>query len=169
MTSPKSGTKTSQSGAKVQGGLAEAASDTFSKAAELGHAAAGQAKHAAAETMASVTDQMRLVMDQQVESGTGVALNVAHSIKCAADDLDRTAPQLAGVVHACADALENYADNLSEQSAEDVWRDAQTFARKQPALVFGLAALAGFLAYRTVQSGLTVKSPPIQPGPRGKR
>jgi hypothetical protein len=37
-------------------------------------------------------------------------------------------------------------------TAEDLWDTAVDLTRRQPALVFGLASLAGFLAYRTIKN-----------------
>jgi hypothetical protein len=41
---------------------------------------------------------------------------------------------------------------------------ASDFTRRQPAVVFGLAAVAGFLALRTLKLTQPVASPSIQPG-----
>ena len=42
--------------------------------------------------------------------------------------------------------------NRGGQSVEDVVRSASDFARRQPAIVFGFAALAGFMMFRTMQA-----------------
>jgi hypothetical protein len=44
-----------------------------------------------------------------------------------------------------------------------MWQTAADFTRRQPALVFGLAALAGFFAIRTLKSSPSISAPPIQP------
>jgi hypothetical protein len=41
---------------------------------------------------------------------------------------------------------------MKGKTAEDLWDSAVDFTRRQPGLVFGLASLAGFLAYRTIKS-----------------
>jgi cytochrome c2 len=169
INNPSSSQKQSQAGSKAKGGPSGSAgdrygTDPYGKAADWGHAAAGQAKQAASTAASKVGSQVRGVMDRQVEAGAGIAQDVVHSIRCAAEDLDKNAPQLAGVVRAVADTAGSYADGLKGRSAQDLWREAQSFTRKQPALVFGFAAFAGFLAYRMVQSGITVQAPPTQPG-----
>ena len=43
---------------------------------------------------------------------------------------------------------------MRDQSVEDFWRSASDFTRKQPAVVFGLASLAGFLLFRVLKADL---------------
>jgi len=74
---------------------------------------------------------------------------------------------MAKLVQSVADRADAYSDQLREQSVEDVLRAASQFTRRQPALVFGLAALAGFFAWRVVKAAPSgshsVSSPSIQP------
>jgi hypothetical protein len=95
---------------------------------------------------------MQGVLDQQVVKGAKMMSNVANSTRRAADELQTDAPQLAGLVRGMADRLQDYSRNLENQSAADMYRAASDFTRQQPAVVFGLAALAGFLALRTLRS-----------------
>ena len=60
-----------------------------------------------------------------------------------------------------ATRLDNYANAVKGKTAEEVWDTAVDFTRRQPALVFGLASLAGFLAYRTFKNTQS-SSPGIQ-------
>ena len=100
----------------------------------------------------NLTSQMQGVLDQQVVKGAKMMSNVANSTRRAADELQTDAPQLAGLVRGMADRLQDYSRNLENQSAADMYRAASDFTRQQPAVVFGLAALAGFLALRTFRS-----------------
>jgi hypothetical protein len=72
---------------------------------------------------------------------------------------------LAGLVRGFAHNVDHYADRLEDQTVEQLAKNASDFTRQQPALMFGLAALAGFFAFRTFKSASasSVASPPIQP------
>jgi hypothetical protein len=61
--------------------------------------------------------------------------------------------------------VDHYADRLEDQTVEQLAKSASDLTRRQPALMFGLAALAGFFAFRTFKStsASSVASPPIQP------
>jgi hypothetical protein len=141
-----------------------AAGDAFSSATSIASDAADKAKQAASETAATVTGQVKALLDNQVSSGADMVGHVAGAVKRAAQELDRDAPQLAGLVRTAADRMDNYAGGLRDQSVDQLVRAASDFTRRQPAMVFGLAALAGFFALRTLKSPpSSVESPPIQP------
>ena len=148
---------------------AQAASDAYSTASAMAGEAASKAKQAASDTASTVTQQVKQFLDGQVGTGADMVGHFASSVKRAADELDRQAPQLAGFVRTVADRVDGYADDLRDQSVDQLLRSASDLTRRQPALVFGLAALAGFFALRTLKATTpsSVASPPIQPGHHG--
>ena len=118
---------------------------------------------------ATVTDQVKQLLDRQVDSGADMMGQVAGAVKRAAQELDRDAPQVAGMVRTAAEQMNGYADGLRDQSVEQLMRAASDFTRRQPAAVFGLAALAGFFVLRTLKSTpSSVPSPAIQPPDYGR-
>ena len=143
--------------------VSEAARRAFEQASEAAQDAGAKAKQAASETAATMTSQVKDMLDQQIGSGAGMARQFAGSIRGAADDLNRQSPLVAGFVRTFADRVDYYAEDLQNQTTEQLTRAAADFTRKQPALVFGLAALTGFLMFRTFKNTGTVNSPPIQP------
>jgi hypothetical protein len=126
--------------------------DAADKAASLGRRAAESARETATEAASSVRSEVSRMLDRQVEQGAAYLGHAASSIRSAADDLSRNAPPLAGLADTVANKLDAYAENVQGKTAEELWDDAVDFTRRQPALVFGLASLAGFLAYRTIKS-----------------
>lgn len=92
------------------------------------------------------------MLDRQVGSSAEVMGQLASSTKRAAEDLDESAPLVAGVVRTFANRIDGYAGDLRDQSVDQLIRAASELTRRQPALVFGLAALAGFLTFRTLKS-----------------
>ena len=110
------------------------------------------AKEAASEVASTIGGHVKDLLDTQLGSGADIIGQLGSSAKRAAEDLAQNAPQLAGLVRGVADRIEGYADDLRDQTVDDVLRSASNFTRRQPALVFGLAALAGFFALRTLKS-----------------
>jgi hypothetical protein len=145
MTTPYS-TKTSP------GAGGRDANPTLGKAADLGRRAADGAKEAVSEAASSAKGEARRLLDQQVDTGAAYLGHAASSLRNAAGDLSKNAPPLASLADMVADRLDGYADSVKGKSADEVWDAAVDFTRRQPALVFGLASLAGFLAYRTFKS-----------------
>ena len=128
------------------------ASPAFEKAADVGRRAAEGAKDAVSDAASSVKGEARRMLDQQVDTGAAYLGHAAASLRTAAGDLSKNAPPFAGLADMVADRLDNYADAVKGKTAEEVWDSAVDFTRRQPALVFGLASLAGFLAYRTFKN-----------------
>jgi ElaB/YqjD/DUF883 family membrane-anchored ribosome-binding protein len=147
-----------------------AASDAMSKVSGAAQQAAETAKQTAADAASKMTTQVKELLDRQVGTGADMVGHFAHSAKRAAEDLDQNAPQLAGLVRIFADRVDGYADDLRDQSVDQLLRAATDFTRRQPALVFGVAALAGFFLFRAVKAAPPISSSPsIQPGRDGQR
>jgi ElaB/YqjD/DUF883 family membrane-anchored ribosome-binding protein len=128
------------------------ASDRLSQVSDAAQSATSTARKVASEAASTITDQVKELLDSQLASGVEMVGHLGSSAKRAAADLDRNAPQLAGLVRGVGDRIESYADDMRDQSVDELFRSASNFTRRQPALVFGLAALAGFFAYRTIKS-----------------
>ena len=119
----------------------------------------GGVKQTAAESASTMVSQVQGVLDQQVTKGARIVSNVANSARRAAKELETETPQIAGLVRGMADQLEDYSRNLEHQSVSDIYQAASNFTRQQPALVFGVAALAGFFTLRTLRSSPTRPMP----------
>ena len=127
-------------------------SDALSQVPDAAQSATSTAKKAASDAASTITGQVKSLLDTQLASGAAMVGHLGSSAKRAADDLDRNAPQLAELVRGVADRIEGYAYDMRDQTVDQLFRSASNFTRRQPALVFGLAALAGFFAFRTIKS-----------------
>jgi hypothetical protein len=128
------------------------AGEANSKIADVAQQAGSQAKQAASSLAADASQKAKGFLNMQVTAGADLVGHVAGSARRAADTLDQNAPQLAGLVRNAADRAEEFSQDLRNQSVGDLIRTASDFTRRQPALVFGLASLAGFLAFRVLKS-----------------
>jgi hypothetical protein len=151
-------------GGDTTSGIGKTANEAFSKASDMAQEAAGRAKRAAADGASTVTTQVKELLDRQVSHSADIAGHFVGSARLAADDLDQHSPQLAGLVRIFADRVESYSDDLRDRSIEGLVQAASDITRRQPALVFGLAALTGFVVFRSFRSApSSVPSPSIQP------
>jgi hypothetical protein len=123
-----------------------------SRTAETLERTSTTAKTAAAEAASSIGGHVKELLDAQLVNGADIVARIGGSTQRAAEDLEQSSPQLAGLVRGIADRMEQYAGDLRDQSVDDLLNTASNFTRRQPALVFGLAALAGFFALRTIKS-----------------
>jgi hypothetical protein len=128
------------------------ANEAVSKLGEMAQLAGSQAKNAAASFATEAQQKTKGYLNQQVSAGADLVGHVADSVKSAADNLETASPQLAGLVRDAASRVSTFSDDLRGQSVDDLIRTATAFTRRQPALVFGLASLAGFFAFRVLKA-----------------
>jgi hypothetical protein len=128
------------------------AGEAISKVTDAAQQASSQAKDAAASLASDAGQKAKGFLNMQVSSGSDLAGHVAQSVRCAADSLDPNAPQLASLARGAAERVEQFSRDIRGQTVEDLVRTASDLTRRQPALVFGLASLAGFLAFRVLKS-----------------
>jgi ABC-type transporter Mla subunit MlaD len=128
------------------------AGEAGSKVANAAREASGQAKRAASSLESDTTKQAKGFLNMQVGAGADLVDHVVRSARAAAENLDQNAPQLAGLVRNTADRVEEFSQDLRDQTVDDLIKMSSDFTRKHPALVFGLASLAGFLAFRVLKS-----------------
>jgi ElaB/YqjD/DUF883 family membrane-anchored ribosome-binding protein len=128
------------------------ASEAVSKLADVAQQAGSQAKQTASSLASDANHKAKGFLNQQVASGAELAGHFANSARCAADNLDQNAPQLAELVRGAAKRVEEFSRDLRGQTVEDLVRTASDFTRRQPAVVFGFASLAGFLLFRVLKS-----------------
>jgi hypothetical protein len=131
---------------------AKAGEAAASKMSDAARQASDQAKQVASSLASDATKQAKGLLNMQVTAGADMVAHVADSARAAAEALDQNAPQLAGLVRNAAQRVEEFSQDLRDQTVEDLIRMASDFTRKRPALVFGLASLAGFLAFRVLKS-----------------
>jgi hypothetical protein len=160
------GAQSAASGERAQSNtIRHVAGEAFSKASDTVRDAGEKAKRAAADAASGMSDHVMGLLNDQLGVGAQSANRFASSMRVAADNLERENPMLAGLVRGFAQNVDHYADRLQDQTVEQMVKSASDLTRRQPVLIFGLAALAGFFAFRTFKSASasSVTSPPIQP------
>jgi len=140
------------------GSLTQSAQRMVSTSADMAQQATEMAMGAAADTASSIASSVKELLDRQVDRGAELVGHFANSVRRAADDLDNHAPQVAGVVRGISDRIESYSRDLHGQSVGQLMQAAADFTRRQPALVLGLAAVAGFFAVRVVSATPSISS-----------
>jgi ABC-type transporter Mla subunit MlaD len=132
-----------------------------------------KAKQVSSDAAETVTQQTKRFLDGQLGAGADLIGQAAGATRRVSEELKGQSPQFAALVRSVADRVDGYSDQLREQSVGELMRSATDFTRRQPALVFGLAAMAGFFAWRVVKAvpagHSSVSSPPTQPTFQSRR
>jgi hypothetical protein len=126
---------------------------------EVGGALRDQARAAADETSREASkfaqqmkDRARGFAETRKQAGADRLTSIAGAVERAAADLESESPQAAGYVRDAADGVRHVSSMLRDRPVEQLVSDARDFARRQPALVFGGALLAGLAISRFLKS-----------------
>lgn len=140
-------------------GEAQAARDAASRAAsDIGaeaQAAAQTLKREGAALLDEAKDRATHFAEEGKQAGAERAEGVARAIHRAAEELESESPALARTIHDAAGAVDGMARAIRERSFGEMLRGAEDFARRQPLVFFGAAALAGFAVTRFARASAT--------------
>jgi ElaB/YqjD/DUF883 family membrane-anchored ribosome-binding protein len=103
------------------------------------------------------------VLEENKAVGADKLKMFADAINGAAPGLEAQMPQVASYIREAGAWVEQSADNVRNQKFEEILESAGTFARNNPAVAFGIAALSGFALSRFFKSqrpAVTVASAP---------
>lgn len=126
-------------------------------------AAARETRMAASEAASSVKQEGAALLDTAKErvgelaedtrqAGAERTQGLARAIHRAAEELERDSPQIARLVRDAAGSVDEVARTIRERSPRDMLRGVEDFARRQPLVFMGAAALAGFAVARFARS-----------------
>jgi hypothetical protein len=117
--------------------------------------AGNKAKQKLDETAERISEQARSFSDQQRSIGAEQIVGIADAVHIAAQELEARMPKTAQMVHSTADQLTSAAAALRQRSVNQLLSDIGDFARREPAIFFGGAVLAGFTISRFLRASAT--------------
>ena len=143
-------------------------SNAFAEVSLAAQDSGTKAREFVSDTVTTVSDHFKDMLDKELGRSIGAAGVFAGAVNRAARELNAQSPVAASIVRSAADRVEQFAEDYNDETVEQLVRSASDFTRRQPALVFGLTALAGFFVFRAITSATsTPASPSIQPKDSG--
>jgi len=178
-TGPQTGQARSKVGADSPQGIREQAVATGrelkEKAADLAEKTGDKLKEQAsglADTAKNVAsqaaDKLKDTMSEKKGAGAEYVGNIAETMRRAAREFDNDLPIAGKYIRKAAAQVENVSDAIKTGDFNDLIEGAQTFARRQPTVFLGLAAMAGFAAVRFLKSSPASGSGPDRGTSRGQ-
>ncbi len=107
---------------------------------------------AAKDVAAQASDKLKGAVNDRKSSGAEYAGSLADTMRRAAREFDTDLPLAGSYIRKAASQVESVADTISTGSFNDLIRNAQSFARRQPTAFLGIAVLAGFGVVRFLKS-----------------
>ncbi|TCH97480.1 hypothetical protein EJV46_15240 [Roseococcus sp. SYP-B2431] len=136
----------------IAGRVQAQASEAVGAASQAAGKAAEEAKAQGAELLGQAQERAEGLVEEGKAAGAEQASGLARAVHRAADDLEGSSPDIARHVRSAADSLNGISEALRERSAGQLCQDVADFARRQPSLFFGAAAVAGFALVRFARS-----------------
>lgn len=154
-SSPSTDAKAPDAAAKAadtMGRLSDTASDTLAATREQATKLGADLQAQASEIGAEAKERAQGFLDEQKGTGADQVEGIARAVGRAADELEQSAPQLAGYVREAASAAQNLSTSLRDRSSGELMQDVGDFARRSPAAFFGSAVVVGLALSRFLKS-----------------
>jgi gas vesicle protein len=107
---------------------------------------------AAKDAASQATDKLKQAVDGQKNAGAEYVGSLADTMRRAAREFDKDLPIAGTYIRKAASQVEVVSDSIRNGNFNDLVRNAQSFARRQPTAFLGMAVLAGFGLIRFLKS-----------------
>lgn len=107
---------------------------------------------AAKDVASQASEKLKGAVDDRKSSGAEYVGSLANSMRRAAREFDADLPIAGTYIRKAASQVEGVSDTIRTGSFNDLLRNAQSFARRQPTAFLGIAVLAGFGVVRFLKS-----------------
>jgi hypothetical protein len=158
-SSPSQGEKTATAGQSLPDQARSAGRDLKNKAMDLAGSSSDAIKDQASEFIdaakdvaSQATDKFKQTVDSQKSAGADYVGSLAETIRRAAREFDGDLPIAGTYIRKAASQVEGVADTIRTGNFSDLLQGAQSFARRQPTALLGMAVLAGFGVVRFLKS-----------------
>jgi ElaB/YqjD/DUF883 family membrane-anchored ribosome-binding protein len=107
---------------------------------------------AAKDVASQATDKLKDAVDDRKSSSAEYVGSLADTMRRAAREFDTDLPIAGTYIRKAAAQVEGVSDTIRNGNLNDLVRNAQSFARRQPSAFLGIAVLAGFGVVRFLKS-----------------
>jgi hypothetical protein len=104
------------------------------------------------DAASQATEKMKQAVDGQKNAGAEYVGGLADTMRRAAREFDKDLPIAGTYIRKAASQVEVVSDSIRNGNFNDLVRNAQSFARRQPTAFLGMAVLAGFGVIRFLKS-----------------
>jgi hypothetical protein len=133
---------------KLKSSAAETATHLKSAAASV----STDAKNYAGSVASDAAGAFKEAVETNKTAGADAIANIAHSVKEAADGIEKQSPQVAGMVRSAAEGVERISSDIRDRNVGELLDSVTKFAQRQPAAFFGIGILAGVVLTRIMRS-----------------
>jgi hypothetical protein len=134
------------------GNLKTSAAETASHLKTAAASMSSDAKDYAGSVASGAADAFKDAVEANKTAGADAIANIAHSVKGAADGIEKQSPQIAGMVRSAAEGVERVSSDIRDRNVGELLDSVTKFAQRQPAAFFSVGILAGVVLTRLLRS-----------------
>lgn len=123
---------------------------------------------AAKDVASQTSDKLKGAVNDRKTSGAEYVDSLADTMRRAAREFDTDLPIAGTYIRKAASQVEGMSDTIRTGSFNDLVRNAQSFARRQPTAFLGIAVLAGFGVVRFLKSSSEGSGNPTSASPKAR-
>ena len=139
--------------------LTEKAKDLASNSADALKAQASDLADAAKDVASQATGKLKDAVNERKSSGAEYVGTLAETMRRAAREFDADLPIAGTYIRKAAEQVDGVSEGIRNGNLNDLVRNAQSFARRQPTAFLGIAVLAGFGVVRFLKSSADSNAP----------
>lgn len=144
-------------GADLSSSASSTAEDLSAQAKQTAKEGAGILRAGKDEAVREAQHMVRDIVEEQRSRAASQLGGMADALHKSARDLEQENKTMAKYTDMAAERLDDVARYLRQANWNDMMREAESFARRQPYWFIGGAVAAGFLAARFVKSAPSMK------------
>jgi hypothetical protein len=149
--------------------ITEKAKDLAGTSADALKANASDFVDAAKDVASQASDKLKDALKERKSSGAEYVGTIADTMRRAAREFDTDLPIAGTYIRKAADQVEVASEGIRNGNLNDLVRNAQSFARRQPTAFLGMAVLAGFGLVRFLKSSAENDTQPESGAPASHR
>ncbi|WP_244571073.1 MULTISPECIES: hypothetical protein [Mesorhizobium] len=132
--------------------LKTSASETATHLKTAAASVSTDARDYAGSVVSDAAGAFKEAVETNKTAGADAIANIAHSVKEAADGIEKQSPQVAGMVRSAAEGVERISTDIRDRNVGELLESVTKFAQRQPAAFFGVGILAGVVLTRIMGS-----------------
>jgi methyl-accepting chemotaxis protein len=146
------GTERAGDSKEALGKLKTSAAETASHLKNAAASVSSDAKDYAGSVASNAAGAFKDAVESNKTAGADAIANIAHSVKDAADGIEKQSPQVASMVRNAAEGVERISTDIRDRNVGELLDSVTKFAQRQPAAFFGVGILAGVVLTRIMRS-----------------
>ena len=143
----------------------QAATEAFEETKQAASETMDEAKQKSRELAREARQRAENAIERQQKAAAVQVSGIADALHKSAGNVPEEQAWLASGMHKAGDFMDTMSDSLQKRSVSDLMHDLERYTQRQPGVVIGAAAVAGFMLARFLKSSNPATAAPNTTSP----